>query len=90
MPKQSLPDPLHFLSKEIIGERKPQGWEFNIHLYNSVDFGEFIEAQRYAVHLCREDAESNQHLIKFQTSLYEANMYNFNKCLKKQRFINQS
>ena len=46
--------------------RKPQGLEFNIHLYNVADFIECIEAQRYALHLCREAAEVIQPLIKFQ------------------------
>ena len=65
-----------------MGEHKPQGWEFNIHLYNAIDFVEFIEARRYAVQLCREYIESNQHLIKFQPSQSESNMYDVNKCSK--------
>ena len=84
IPKQSLPGPVHFLSKEIIGEHNPQGWELNIHLYNAVEFAECTEAWCYAVQLWREDTERNQYLIKFQPSLSEAKMYNFNKCLKKQ------
>ena len=63
-------------------ESNPQGWEFNIHLYNAIYFGEFIEARRYAVQLFREYIESNQHLIKFQPSQSESNMYDVNKCLK--------
>ena len=65
-------------------ECKPQGWEFNKNLYNAVNFGEYIKYWHYVVHLCREYSESNQHLIKFQSSQSEANMYDFNKC-----FINQ-
>ena len=81
--KNNFPDSVHFISKEIIGERKPQGREFNIHLYNTVEFIECIEAWCYAVHLCREDTEINQHLIKSQPLLSEANMYDFNKCFKR-------
>ena len=69
-----------------MGGKKPQGWEFNIHLYNAVDFIECIEARLYEVHLRREYAESNNHLIKFQPSQYEANMYDFNKCFKKKKY----
>ena len=85
IPKQYFPDLVHFLIKEFMGRRKPQGWEFNIHLYSAVDFGEFIEARRYEVHLCRKDAEINQHLIKFLSSQYESKIYDFKKCLKKSK-----
>ena len=66
-----------------MGGHKHQGWEFTIHLYNAVDFVEFIEAWRYAVQLFREAAESNHRIIKFQPLLYESKMYDFNKCFKK-------
>ena len=61
-----------------MGGNKTQIWEFTIHLYNAVNFREFIEAWRYAVPLCIEAEEINQHLIKFQPSQSEANMYDFN------------
>ena len=67
-----------------MGGHKTQVWELNIHLYNSVNFGECIGYRRYAVHLCREAAEINQHLITFQSLQSEANVYNFNKCFKNQ------
>ena len=54
-----------------MGKCKPQVWKFNIHLLHAVDFGELIEAWRYEVHVCREDVESNQHIIKFEPPLYE-------------------
>ena len=82
MPKQYFTDSVYCISKEIVGGRKPQGHEFNAHLYNAVNFGECIEAWRYAVHLCREGVEIKQHLIKFKPSQSEAKIYDFNKCLK--------
>ena len=66
IPKQPSPDSVHFISKEIMGEQKTQWREFNIYFYNASDLREFIEACSYAVKLCREAAERNQHLIKFQ------------------------
>ena len=72
-----------FSSQKIVGEHKPKGWEFNIHKYNMVEFVECIEDWCYAVPLCRESTESNQIFIKFQPSKSEANMYKFNKCLKR-------
>ena len=65
-----------------MGKCKPQVWKFNIHLLHAVDFGEFIEAWRYEVHVCREDVESNQHIVKFTPFQYETNMYDFKKFFK--------
>ena len=65
-----------------MGGHKTQVWELNIHLYNSVNFGECIGYRRYAVHLCRKFTEGNENLIKFQPYQSDTNMYDFNKCLK--------
>ena len=53
------------LKQGYIGRTQPQWWELNIHLYNTFDFGECIEARCYAVHLLRGDLERNQHRVKF-------------------------
>ena len=65
-----------------MGYHKIQGWEFTIHLYNAVELREFIKSWHYAVNLCREAAERNQHLIKFQSSLSTENMHDFSNYKK--------
>ena len=51
--KQYFTNSVHFFGKEIMGGHKPQGWEFNNHLYNEVDFREYIKYKCYVVQLCR-------------------------------------
>ena len=82
IPKRYFPDSFHFISKTNLGQHKPKGWEFNLHLYNAVDFIECIEDWGYTIHLCIEAADINQHLIKFIPSQCESNMYNLNNCFK--------
>ena len=53
IPNISLPATVHGLGKLIVEEYKPTGWKFRIHIYNTIDFGEIIEALQYAIHICR-------------------------------------
>ena len=51
IPNHYFPDSVQFISKEILGGHKPQGWKFTIYLYNAVDLVECIKAWSYAVDL---------------------------------------